>query len=664
MSGETAAGERLDEGGAEPRPRPAHLRYRADIDGLRAVAVLAVVAFHAGLWPVTGGFVGVDVFFVISGYLITSLIVQDLEQGAFSLKRFYERRIRRIFPALFTVLAACALIAFLVFSPADMHLFSRTLTATALFVSNFFFASRTDYFDAPLDTHPLLHTWSLAVEEQFYIVFPLILLLTFRFGRKVWIGAIGALFAVSLAISVWLTNTDPAAAFFVTPTRAWELMLGALLAAGAVPAIHNRVAREIAALAGIGLIGFAVFTFSPETPFPGFAALAPCVGAGLLIQSAGHGTQSAVSRVLSLKPIVFVGLISYSLYLWHWPLLVFARYVNFGPLGTVEIVGIVAASFLLATLSWAFVEQPFRRKGTPIGRPVLFRAAAAAVLVTVALAGLGTWTDGFLRLYPAKIVSVLDAASVLDRDKELKSCPRRAPAEACVFGAPVKPTYAVWGDSHALVLLRAIGEIAAQHGKSIKAYVRSGCPPVADLNRKGRPCAPYSNAVLESLESSKDIDTVILISRYSQDVKPAEGRFDTATAGDQPLARQLKITVDRLRQAGKTVVLVYPTPDLGFSAPAAIGRLLISGRDPAEGNTPFAEFKELQKDVFAILDRTGADRSETEDVIRVYPHKRLCDGERCLVYDGGAILYRDTHHLTGAGAALVAPVFEPVFTGD
>jgi len=659
MSGETAAGGRLERGGEDPRPRHAHLRYRPDIDGLRAVAVLAVVAFHAGLWPVTGGFVGVDVFFVISGYLITSLIVQELERGAFSLTRFYERRIRRIFPALFTVLAACALFAFLVFAPEDMRQFSRTLTATALFVSNFFFASRTDYFDAPLDTHPLLHTWSLAVEEQFYIVFPLLLLLTYRFGRKVWAGAIGALFVVSLAASVWLTNTDPAAAFFVTPTRAWELMLGALLAAGAVPAIRSQAVREVAALAGIGLIGLAVFAFSPETPFPGWTALVPCLGTALLIQSAGHGAQSTVSRALSLKPVVFVGLISYSLYLWHWPLLVFARYVNFGPLDTLQVVGIVAASFLLAALSWAFIEQPFRRKGTPIGRPVLFRAAAAAIAVTVAFAGAGVWTDGFLRRYPAEIVSVLDAASAFDRDKALKSCLRRAPGDACVFGAPVKPAYAVWGDSHALVLLRAIGEIAAQHGKSIKAYVSPGCPPVADLDRKGKACAAFSDTVLQDLESSKDIGTVILISRFSQDVDPA-GQGLTGAGGGQPLARQLKITVDRLRDAGKTVVMVYPVPEAGFPAPAVIGRLLASGRDPASQNTPFAAFERREKDVFAILDRTGAEGG----VIRVYPHKFLCDRERCLVYDGGAILYRDTTHLTEAGAALVAPAFAPIFAGD
>jgi hypothetical protein len=496
------------------------------------------------------------------------------------------------------------------------------------------------------------------------------LLLTFRFGRKVWAGAILALFVVSLAASVWLTDTDPGAAFFVTPPRAWELMLSALLAAGAVPATRNRVAREITALAGIGLIGLAVFAFSPETPFPGWTALVPCLGTGLLIQSAGHGAQSSVSRALSLKPVVFVGLISYSLYLWHWPLLVFARYVNFGPLNTVQVLLMVAASFLLAALSWAFIEQPSRRKGTPIGRPVLFRAAAAAVSVTVVFAAAGVWTDGFPRRYPAEIVSVLDAASAFDRDKELKSCLRRAPADACVFGAPVKPAYAVWGDSHALALLRAIGGVAAQHGKSIKAYVSSGCPPVADLDRKGKACAAFSNTVLENLESSKDIGAVILISRFSQDVDPAgQGRFDTAAASDQPLAGQLRITVDRLREADKTVVIVYPVPEAGFPAPAVIGRLLASGRDPASQNTPFAAFEQREKDVFAILDRTGVDRTGldrtgTEDVIRVYPHKFLCDRESCLVYDGGAILYRDKNHLTEAGAALVAPAFEPIFAGD
>ena len=660
MSGPaTTAGTSLEPGPDAP-PRHFELRYRPDIDGLRGVAVLAVVAFHAGLNGAPGGFVGVDVFFVISGYLITSLIVGDMAGGAFSLARFYERRVRRIFPALFTVLAACSLMALLIFAPENMRQFGDSLTATALFFSNFFFSAKTDYFDAPLDTHPLLHTWSLAVEEQFYIVFPLVLMLAFRFGRKGWIGVILALFAGSFVASVWMTGTDSVAAFYLTTTRAWELMLGALLAAGAIPAIRNQIARELAALGGIGLIAVAVFTFSPDTPFPGWAALVPCLGAVLLIQCAGGETQPLVSRALSLRPVLFVGLISYSLYLWHWPLLVFARYLKFGPLSTVQVVLIIAASFVLAALSYVFIERPFRRKEAPIGRPALFRGAAAVVSVTVLFGLASVWTGGFPRRYAPEIASVLQAAAAFDQDTELKSCRNRAPADACVFGAAVKPAYAVWGDSHALVMLRTLGDLAAQRNQAFRAYVNIGCAPVADFNREKRPCAISNNAVLEVLESSRDIRKVILMGHYEPYLHElGSGSTDLHESGNS-FAHKLELTVSRLLAAGKTVVIVYPVPEAESRPPELIGRLLVSGRDPASGNIPFAKFERRQKDIFAILDRTGA----AEDVIRIYPHKSLCDTERCLVYNGDGILYRDKHHLTEAGAALAGAAFRSVFAKD
>jgi peptidoglycan/LPS O-acetylase OafA/YrhL len=347
------------------------VRHRADIDGLRAIAVVPVVLFHAGVSRVSGGFVGVDIFFVISGYLITSLILGEMAEGRFSLASFYERRIRRIFPALFAVLAVCVVVAALLFLPRELKSFDRSLLATTFFVSNIYFYSGLGYFAAPPDTLPLLHTWSLAIEEQFYIVFPLLLSLVIAFGRRVWIGLIAALFLLSLAASIWVTRLNPDAAFYLAPMRVWELMLGALLAARLLPRIGSQAVREMLALAGIALIGYAVFAFSPATPFPGSAALIPCLGAALVIYAGEDDGTTLAGKVLSLWPLAFVGLISYSLYLWHWPLLVFARYWTIVPLTVWQSAAIVTTSFILAAFSWRYIEQPFLRKRPAIPRRIL-----------------------------------------------------------------------------------------------------------------------------------------------------------------------------------------------------------------------------------------------------------------------------------------------------
>src|SRR5271170_3095038 len=299
-------------------------RYRPEIDGLRALAILPVLLFHYRVSPFRGGFVGVDVFFVISGYLITQLIEAERREGRFSIARFYERRVRRIFPALFVMLTAATIAAAFILFPVDLVRYANSLLATAGFAANFEFWREAGYFDVAAAEKPLLHLWSIAVEEQFYLVFPALLLL-FQ-SRRVAITL--AIFVLSFAFAVWGVIHAPSAAFYLLPGRAWELMLGALLALHAVPFIERRWIREALAVTGIALIAIAVFGYSKDTPFPGAAALLPCLGAALVIYSSVPGITSA-SAVLSLPPLVFVGRISYSLYLWHWPLYVFARYFSF-----------------------------------------------------------------------------------------------------------------------------------------------------------------------------------------------------------------------------------------------------------------------------------------------------------------------------------------------
>ena len=300
--------------------------YRPDIDGLRAIAVLAVLLYHVGGFGLTGGFGGVDVFFVISGYLITTIIQREIESGTFSLLNFYERRIRRIFPALVAVTVVATLVSAMLLLPEDFKEYGKSLLNLMAISSNYYFMRKTGYFDAAASEKPLLHTWSLAVEEQFYIVFPLLLLVLSRFGRRAVIAGLTALaFASFLASAATLENA-PARAFFATPGRVWELLIGVLTAVMGPALITSRLHREALAALGLALIGYGYFFYTDATPFPGPAALAFCLGAAFIIYAGTSGGETLTARMLSSPLVASIGLISYSVYLWHWPLIVFVRY--------------------------------------------------------------------------------------------------------------------------------------------------------------------------------------------------------------------------------------------------------------------------------------------------------------------------------------------------
>jgi peptidoglycan/LPS O-acetylase OafA/YrhL len=650
------------------------MRHRQDIDGLRAVAVVPVVLFHAGVSQIPGGFVGVDIFFVISGYLITSLILGEMSEGRFSLLGFYERRIRRIFPALFTVLAFSSVMALLLFLPRELKSFDRSLIAATFFVSNIHFYDAYAYFAAPVDRAPLLHTWSLSIEEQFYIVFPLLLIVSMSWGRRISTALIAILFTLSLVASIVVTQIDQEAAFYLAPTRVWELMLGALLASGVVPRIESRTAREAFAVAGIALITYALFFFDDIMLFPSWVALIPALGAALVIYAGSDGRQTLVARGLSLSPLVFVGLISYSLYLWHWPLLVFARHWNIFVLSAWQSTIIVVTSFILAGLSWAYIEQPFRRRQSPIPRRWVAACAVTAVAVAVTI-GFSTQRAGWPQRFAPETLAVARGISAADKKRDLSRECRTQPS--CTLGASVKPTYALWGDSHAAAMLATFADAFAARGFAFKAFIKLGCPPLGgngyEMRSRGN-CLAHNEATAATLESSPEIRTVLLIARANQYIK---GKIEGARApvniivgthrgptNEQERAaiyeRQLKLTVDRMLAAGKTVVLVYPSPEFGYEIPVGVARFLATGRDPAELDLSLAAYREREGNIFSILDRMG----NSPKIIRVYPHERLCDAKACEVYANGEALYRDDNHLSQAGAARVLPVYDPVFASQ
>lgn len=375
------------------------MKYRPEIDGLRAIAVMPVVLFHAGFTTFSGGFVGVDVFFVISGYLITTIILSEMAQGSFSLINFYERRARRILPAVFLVMLISLLFAWLFLMPSDMKLFCKSLVAVSSFSSNILFWSEAGYWDIANEIKPLLHTWSLAVEEQYYVLFPLFLMLMWRY-RKRWIFGILILFAgISLAAAQWGAHHMPSATFYLLPTRVWELAIGACIAFYfflGIPVIGSLLAHkfvaEIFGLIGLLMIGYATFIFDEKTPFPSLYALVPTIGAGLIITFSS--SQTIVGRLLGTRPIVAIGLISYSAYLWHQPLFAFVRYMSFSEPKYSVFLGLIIFTLLLSYLSWRFVEKPFRNKRR-YGRKKIFILSLAGSLAASGVGLAGIYFDGF-----------------------------------------------------------------------------------------------------------------------------------------------------------------------------------------------------------------------------------------------------------------------------
>jgi peptidoglycan/LPS O-acetylase OafA/YrhL len=648
--------------------------YRPEIDGLRALAIVPVVFFHFGVPGFRGGFVGVDVFFVISGYLITGLIQGEIDRGAFSLARFYERRVRRIFPALFAMLAVVSFAAFVWLFPVDLVRYARSLSATALFAANFEFWREAGYFDTFANQKPLLHLWSIAVEEQFYLLFPALLLALRRFSPRARIVAIAGVLVASFTLAAWGVSAASVATFYLLPTRAWELMLGALLALGIMQSPKSRLLAELLATIGLALIAASVAFITPQMPFPGPAALAPCLGAALVIHAADPKTTVA-GRLLAMRPLVFLGLVSYSLYLWHWPIFVFATYVDMHEPTGLGSAALIALSYGLAVLSWRYVEQPFRRRrsGPRRMRPA-FAAAALLMGLTAASATFAASADGFpQRLRPAlrRILAEED-----DHEPRIKRCFFLTARDVydhrlCRIGAMSgRPSFILWGDSHADAILPAVSQAAARAGRAGIFAGGAACPPLMGVTTPMDGCRAFSDAVMK-LAHNPGIREVILESRWA---KYAEGspygdepkghiallddacRTDVGGDNHAVFGRGLARTVGDLDKLGKKVVLVAAIPEIGFPVPAVLARRALA-RDTGTIAPPVADYFERQK--FVLTTFAGLQTRYGAEVL--YPHHVLCATGTCEIALHGVPLYRDEHHLSVFGArqltALMAKAF-------
>lgn len=662
--------------------------YRPDIDGLRAVAVMAVLLFHGGVTSISGGYVGVDVFFVISGYLITSIITSKIDKGTFSLIDFWERRVRRIIPPLMVV-ALFALVGswFLLF-PDDYRDFSESLFAITVFASNFLFFTEAGYFAGPGELKPLLHTWSLAIEEQFYLLFPFLMMALAGSRARFRVLVIGVLAIISLLLSHQMVKSAPEAAFFLLPARAWELSIGALLV---FIRLNNAPGwlREVLSLSGLAMIVYTCLVYTKETRFPGVSALLPCIGTGLIIFSQSPDHKTWCYKMLALKPVVFVGLLSYSLYLWHWPLMVFARYHSTGEELMLLNVAAMVASFLLAYFSWRFVEGPIRRGEVFKTRKSVFVAAFAAAVVCIGIGLAGHLTNGFPSRIDSQVLSVYSGHEYYNKRRGECLNPHYMnfnPERVCTLGDPEsqeKPAFIAVGDSHSNSMMPLLDQLSGQKKVPGMFAGYNGCPPILGVYRYDtgdlHNCDAFNRAVIERVRND-NIDNVLLLGRwafYPEDrmigALDADGERpgNWLAKGKPPAAEARKafeqglegMIAELSKTADVTLLLQVPLQN-EHTSPRYLASRKMQGDDMNALGVTVSEHEERQKRVNAFI-RSLAEKPEYRLTL-LDPVPYLCgvvetNKELCpVVRDGGAI-YRDDDHVSTYGSQYMAPLFDDFY---
>lgn len=636
------------------------IAYRKDIDGLRAIAVLAVVLYHYGIGPLRGGFVGVDIFFVISGYLITGIIHKEIGRGDFTFAGFYERRVRRIFPALFVMLLATLAVGTWLLLPSDLLELGRSTIATLLFGSNVLFWRQSGYFDTSSEYNPLLHTWSLAVEEQFYIGLPILLILLHRYlrGDARLKFALLACSVVSFAMCLWFQAQGPAATFFLSPFRAWELLLGGLLAVGALPPIVRPALRSAVSWFALATLLWSLWWIKAGPEFPGWQAGIPVVATAALLH-AGTSGSSQVQRLLSLRSMVFVGLISYSLYLWHWPLLVFVRYRSaMQPLEPRVSWLLFALALALAAASYRWVETPFRRRkqgARPGTRRALFVAAAVASVLLASAAATTRFDGGWRSRFSPDVVALDDARHP---SIPFRQCNGRAPdpaSTACRLGvANGTPTVLLWGDSHALAWAPALDAVLKHVGKTGLLAARGACAPLLGIRNPGDPGCRDDNNKVMGLVRSRHFDVIVLHASWTRYSEP--GGQDTLAddAGHrgnlQVFPPAFRSTLEAVAPLTGRVVLVGPTPGAPGDAPFALSVARQYG-----GATPPAHPRVWVQRKTKWFWREVSRHAGFTNIRAVDPAPWFCNAVSCRYLDThGRLLYRDGGHLSLNGAAFVA----------
>ncbi|WP_223464829.1 acyltransferase family protein [Pseudomonas sp. GL-RE-26] len=630
-----------------------HPKYRPDIDGLRAIAVLSVVAFHAFPSLIQGGFVGVDVFFVISGFLISSIIFGSLEKNSFSFVDFYCRRVNRIFPALLLMLAVTWSFGWFSLLADEYTQLGKYIAGGAAFVSNFVLLGEAGYFDNSAETKLLLHLWSLGIEEQFYLIWPLIVWAAWkaRLNALILILLVGG---TSFALNIMSVHADPVATFYSPQTRFWELLVGSFLAyiimhkQQIFPAWREStgpVVRNIQSLAGLTLLAAAFALTTKSNQFPGWWALLPTVGAALIISA---GPFAWFNRtILSRRPLVWFGLISFPLYLWHWPLLTFQRILNNEPPSVLARGLAVAASILLAWITYRYVEKFIRRRTNPRKTAAILSLAMAGI----AAAGLATLKlDGIPSRFPTEIKEIADFKYEFLKDARNPECwisitaPYNGFAPKCLDAGDSSGSerILIWGDSHAARLYPGLASVVDRRATLLQA-TRSSCPPILDF--AGPVCTDSNNYVLSRLKDSHP-STVILFGAW--------GRYGVDWPTGSDAQKKLLHTIEAISEAGvKNIIVLGPSPEWTLPLPNLVFNAWKSDfihripRRMSEGLNPTT--KTIDDQFKEFIPQTKA------SLIPVYD--ALCDSDGCITYTGETLSNLTTWdygHLTTEGAKVVA----------
>lgn len=627
------------------------MKYRKEIDGLRALALIPVILFHAKFELFSGGFVGVDVFFVISGYLIASIILQEQEQGTFSILKFYERRARRILPALFFITLCCVPFALMWMLPSQQKDFAQSMSAVAFFVSNIFFWDESGYFESASEEKPLLHTWSLAVEEQFYLVFPLLVILLWRRRGNYLLITVTTLAVLSLLISDYSSRHFPSANFYLAHTRAWELFVGVICAHSQLDKFRR--GHELLSAAGLVLIVFAIFAFSDETRFPSFYALVPVVGTGLVIMFGSRGTLTA--KLLSNRFLVGIGLISYSGYLWHQPLFAFARIRSIGEPSTGLFLLLSACALCLAYFSWRFVECPFRNM-EKTSTTFVVRSLSFFALVVICIGVFGSVNKSFgdKTLANGEKLSALDHR-LRSNHGLAKKCLSFPVKEKCKTGDA--PEILVWGDSYAMHLVPGI--LSSNPEAKIVQMTKSTCSPsfyfvpyheTRRVRSEAEECWNFNKNILQWLDQNRSVKFAVLASPFGKFVfrdwkfVTDEGVFSVSPDATRPYFLK---TLEALKQRGIKPVIFAPTPHTNFDIGLCVVRNIFFDDDLSVCNFQLGTSQQKQEDVIKYLSDIA------DDYHVIWVSDEICKNQVCNAVIEDTIIYRDTSHLSHEGSAFI-----------
>ena len=659
--------------------------YRRDIDGLRAIAVLSVVLYHFGVPGLSGGFVGVDIFFVISGYLIGGILWKEYtETGRIWLLHFYIRRFRRLMPAFFVMALATTAVAWVLLLPFEFREYGKTLIASTVYLSNVLFYRSAGYFDTASEEKVLLHTWSLSVEEQFYIFLPLFLLLLMRVRWAV-VPLLIVLFVASLAASVWMTPKDQPAAFFLFPFRMWEMLAGVLLAIAGIRFRLSWTSWGFLSWIGLLIVLGSVLFIRPGDHFPGYVAVAPVLGT-LLLLACGRG-DTLVNKALSSPPMVFFGLISYSLYLWHWPVVTLSTYLR-GEYVPGEQVLWIALSVGLAYLSWRFVEAPVRRAQRLPGWAVLGGAVMASGTL-LAAGGYLYVKDGLSDRFGPRVQTHINASADFLQDWSRCYFPNSGPLmglEVCPIGPEGEPRVLVWGDSHVRAFKEGLDLAAHEAGTPGLILWRAGCPPLFDVRKvesyatpdEDLACTNANLQIKQSFNRLPSLERVLLIGRWSYyamgtgvgldaqntiQVLPRSGALPVDTTQAQLFNRAVADTVTQLAERFDQVSVLRQPPEL----PLYDSRR--AAREAAHAGWPLAAVPvvsdtvlQAQAEARAIMGETAFKTEAARGRLQwIDPWPSFCDGRLCYALYEDTGLFFDNNHVTNTAALLLRDYFRSVF---